>query len=107
MGDAETFNPDREFSEAELWHEQPFAAYNPNSKRLSPFTYPPRDCLGKNFAQMEMRTILSYLYRNFSFSLAEPMLSGDYDPSEYVGINYPNRGLPLHATPRHDTLKLS
>jgi hypothetical protein len=26
----------------------------------------PRDCIGKNFAQMEMRTILTQLFRSFS-----------------------------------------
>jgi len=125
--DAETFNPDREFTNDEIYYGQPFAGFNPHSKRLSPFTYPPRDCLGKNFAQMEMRAILSYLFRNFTFELAEPMKSGDYDASAYNGLNAGTmgpadltqpfkdrngikvaaRGLPLHVSPRHDKLKLS
>jgi len=70
--DVHRFNPDRDFTEDELWHDQPFAAYNPSTKRFSPFTYAPRDCIGKNFAQMEMRTIMAHMLRNFTFELVEP-----------------------------------
>mmetsp|Transcript_6236 Transcript_6236/g.7584 ORF Transcript_6236/g.7584 Transcript_6236/m.7584 type:complete len:575 (+) Transcript_6236:49-1773(+) len=69
--DAEEFNPMREFSEDEVWGGH-FKGYNPASKRFSPFTFQPRDCLGKNFAQMEMRMILAHLFHKFSFSLSEP-----------------------------------
>jgi len=47
--DAAVFNPDREFTADELWNGDPFMAYNPSSDRYSPFTYAPRDCIGKNF----------------------------------------------------------
>ena len=36
----------------ELWHDQVYAARNPHSRRFSPFTHTPRDCIGKNFAQV-------------------------------------------------------
>ena len=52
------FNPMREFRGNELWDGASFAGYNPQSERYSPFTFTPRDCMGKNFAQMEMRVIL-------------------------------------------------
>ena len=54
--DANQFNPDRAFRGAELWGDsggdsgasgQHFAAWNPATERFSPFTYPPRDCIGK------------------------------------------------------------
>jgi len=81
--DVHVFNPDRSYADDELWHDESFMAYNPSSKRYSPFTYPPRDCLGKNFAQMEMRMILSQLFRDFTFALAEPTRS---EPAEsYLG----------------------
>jgi len=64
------FNPDREFETDEVWGGDAFQGYNPSTKRYSPFTYPPRDCMGKNFAQMEMRTILSHIYSSFTFELA-------------------------------------
>jgi len=83
--DASVFNPDREFTSDELWNGDAFMCYNPSTERFSPFTFPPRDCLGKNFAQMEMRTILSHLFRNFTFKLAPP--TDAYDPSSYLGIN--------------------
>ena len=69
--DAAVFNPDREWKDDELWHDQVFAGRNPHSRRFSPFTHAPRDCIGKNFAQMEMRTILTQLFRDFTFELTE------------------------------------
>ena len=84
--DAARFNPDRAFEEAEVWHGRVFAAYSPHSKRYSPFTFPPRDCIGKNFAQMEARTILAHLFHRFRFELAEEFRA--HDPSSYLGVNY-------------------
>lgn len=48
--DALVFNPDRDFKDDEVWHGKPFAGYNPSTPRFSPFTFGPRDCMGKNFA---------------------------------------------------------
>jgi cytochrome P450 len=73
--DADLFNPDREWDSKEVWFDSGFAAYSPSTPRFSPFTYPPRDCIGKNFAQMEMRTILAHLLKDFTFELAEPTVS--------------------------------
>ena len=64
---AEKFDPDRQFNGSELWDGKVFTASNPNSERFSPFTFPPRDCIGKNFAQMEMRVVISNLLRDFTF----------------------------------------
>eukprot|EP01060_Flectonema_neradi_P010097 TRINITY_DN17225_c0_g1_i1.p1 TRINITY_DN17225_c0_g1~~TRINITY_DN17225_c0_g1_i1.p1 ORF type:complete len:568 (+),score=117.18 TRINITY_DN17225_c0_g1_i1:54-1706(+) len=64
---ASQFDPDRDFVGAELWDGKVFTASNPNSERFSPFTYPPRDCIGKNFAQMEIRVVISNLLRDFNF----------------------------------------
>ena len=69
--DVNEFNPDRKFEGTELWDNQPFAAYNPATPRFSPFSFQPRDCLGKNFAQMEMRTILPQMFRHFDFTLTK------------------------------------
>lgn len=70
--DADIFNPDREFQDNEVWGGEAFHGSNPQSDRFSPFTFTPRECLGKNFAQMEMRTILSNVFRKFTFVLSEP-----------------------------------
>ncbi|GBG28701.1 Cytochrome P450 714C3 [Hondaea fermentalgiana] len=84
--DVDEFNPDREFKDAELWYDQGLAAYNPASDRFSPFTYPGRDCIGKNFAHMEMRLILANLLRNYEFALTEEYLEAD--AGTYLGVNY-------------------
>ena len=67
--DVNEFNPDRDFKEDEIYNNNGFGTYNPNSERFSPFTYPPRDCIGKNFSQIEMRIILLHLLKNFTFCI--------------------------------------
>ena len=69
--DSEIFNPDREFIEDELWNNTVINSYNPSSERFSPFIYGPRDCIGKNFSQIEMRIILLYIIREFEFTLTD------------------------------------
>ena len=83
--DAEIFNPDREFRDNEIWNNQVFSATNPASERFQPFSYSPRDCLGKNFAQMEMRLILIYLLKDFTFTLTQTQTL--HSTEEYQGIN--------------------
>merc|ERR1712242_201559 len=71
--DADCFNPHREFLPDELMRVgSEKSAMNPQSHRFSPFAYSPRSCLGKNFAQMEMRLIVSYLLHAYTFTLAPP-----------------------------------
>jgi hypothetical protein len=72
--DCDIFNPDRDFKEDEIWNDSVIASYNPCSNRFSPFTYGPRDCIGKNFSQIEMRIILLYLFKNFTFSVSTDQL---------------------------------
>lgn len=83
--DVMAFNPEREFSDVELSMVWNTAGYNPATPRFSPFTYGPRDCMGRNFAQMEMRLILVTLFRHFNFELAGS--SASYDPETFQGIN--------------------
>jgi len=71
--DVDMFNPHRDFKPEEMMRVgSSRAAMNPESERFSPFTNSPRSCLGKNFAQLEMRLILSYLLQSYTFSLAPP-----------------------------------
>lgn len=75
--DADVFNPDRAFVGSEVWDGHSFKGYNPATPRFSPFTYEPRDCLGKNFAHMEMRTIMANVFRKFDFSLSDAYANHD------------------------------
>ena len=86
--DVNEFNPDRNFRDDEIWGGETFKGYNPSSERFSPFTFAPRDCLGKNFAQMEMRTILANVFHRFKFDLSEPYKNFDT-------IKQRTNGLPL------------
>ena len=81
-----TFNPDREFVSSEIWDHKGFGYYNLESDRFSPFTYGPRNCLGKNFSHMEMRLILLNLFKNHDFTLSEKQSLTADDP-KYMGIN--------------------
>lgn len=93
--DADDFNPRREFKDEELARVGcPMAAANPSSDRFSPFAHSPRSCLGRNFAQMEMRLIMVYLLRDFSFSLGSSYtklmhrtMGSSPAPEEFRGIN--------------------
>jgi len=100
--DANEFNPDRDFKENEIWGghgaSTAFAATNPASKRFSPFTFTPRDCLGKNFAQMEIRTIFSNVFRHFSFSLSEPYANHDAEKDDPIE-NFAGTMGPRDLTP--------
>ena len=80
------FNPEREFQDSEIWHHKGFGGYNVSSERDSPFTYGPRNCLGKNFSHMEMRLILLHLFRDFDFTLSSLQAETVDDP-RYMGIN--------------------
>ena len=69
--DVHVFNPDREFKDDEIWENMGINSYNPSTERFSPFTYGPRDCIGKNFSQIEMRLIVINLMKNFTFYVPE------------------------------------
>lgn len=69
------YNPEREFKDEELWNNTVINLYNPGTERFSPFTYGPRDCIGKNFSQIEMRLLLLHLLRHFNFSVTEKQLN--------------------------------
>ena len=84
--DADLFNPDREFKDGEIWDKNGYMYYNPASDRFSPFSYPNRDCIGKNFAQMEMRLILLHLLKDYNFMLTEKQLLYSHNDN-YNGIN--------------------
>jgi len=88
--DVNTFNPDRDWAPEEIWHEEGLRGYNPSTERFSPFTFQPRDCIGKNFAHMEMRAILCYLLQSYSFELS-PQAAG-FDPIKFLGVNYGTMG---------------
>lgn len=85
--DAGVFNPDRDFQGREIWDDRGLAAFNPSTERFAPFTYGPRDCLGKNFAQSEMRAILCYVLSRFSFELDETARI-----DEVRGVNFGTMG---------------
>lgn len=112
--DADEFNPRRNFSPEELSRVGGnLAARTPQSPRYSPFAHAPRTCLGRNFAQMEMRLIVSYLVRNFEFRLtpAYEHLRGKVcgatvdssDPGAFRGVNKATMGpLDLEGSVKMD-----
>lgn len=72
------FNPYREFSNDEIWTNG-FSGKNPESYRYSPFMYNSRSCLGKHFANIEMRIILLYLFKEYIFVLSPDQKSKDIE----------------------------
>ena len=113
-GDADTFNPNREWREGEVAKVGcARAAVTIESERFSPFAHAPRGCLGRNFAQMEMRVIMLHLLRDFSFELAPPndiLADRELGPTagltEFRGVNKATMGpmdleRPSHLKPMH------
>ena len=101
------FNPDREWLPEETWFGKSFGGTNPASHRFAPFTFPPRGCIGMNFAQMESRVILSKMFREYTFEFAEPTKAkalAAHTREHFLGVNrgtmQPDGGLWIKATPR-------
>jgi len=112
--DADIFNPHREFTDSEIWNHEGFGTFSVSSERYSPFTYGPRNCIGKNFSHMEMRLILLYIFKSFDFALSELQMETVDDP-KYKGFNtftmgpksvYENElvGMYAHVIPRSSKL---
>jgi cytochrome P450 len=113
--DVNIFNPHREFKNEEIWDYNGFGSYNVSSERYSPFTYGPRNCIGKNFSHMEMRLILLNIFKNYRFQLEDQQSKLVDDPS-YMGfnlftmgpLNIKNEkqplGMHLHIIPRNSKL---
>lgn len=108
--DADDFNPERKFFNEEMTHVGcPMAARNPQSQRFSPFAHQPRSCLGRNFAQMEMRLIMLNLFRDFNFKLAPPydtLVGSKMGPTpgqhEFRGVNRATMGpMDLERSSEH------
>ncbi|KAK5991453.1 Cytochrome P450 monooxygenase dtxS2 [Cladobotryum mycophilum] len=65
--DAKNFRPERWLPEVHSDPSSPF--YNDNRNCLKPFSYGPRNCIGRNLAYHEMRLILSKVLWNFDLAL--------------------------------------
>lgn len=105
--DVEDFNPKREWLPEEIYgSEDAWSASAPQSYRFCPFTFSPRNCIGKAFALNEARIILFHALRNFEFELAPASLGEDGNPLplEEISINTatlgPKDGLWVYAKPR-------
>ena len=84
--DVNLFNPHRNFLDSEIWNYEGFGTFNVSSHRFSPFTYSPRNCIGKNFSHMEMRLILLHLFKQYDFNLSYDQLLTTQQ-NDYQGIN--------------------
>lgn len=84
--DADIFNPDRDFKQEEIWDGAGLKMNNPYSERFTPFSVPPRDCIGRNFSQLEMRLILINLFKEYNFVLSNKQACNSFN-KEYMGIN--------------------
>ncbi len=82
---ADIFDPHRHFEDSEIWSHKGFATYNVSSPRFSPFTYGPRNCIGKNFSHMELRLILLHLFKHYTFTLSKDQAQRDDQTN--LGLN--------------------
>jgi cytochrome P450 len=63
----DSFCPERWLKSTHPLYESKFA--NDNRDVFKPFSYGPRDCIGKNLAYAEMRLIVSHLLYRFDFEV--------------------------------------
>ncbi|KAF4539586.1 Benzoate 4-monooxygenase cytochrome p450 protein [Lasiodiplodia theobromae] len=68
------FLPERWLPAARTDPASPF--FNDRREVHKPFSFGPRDCIGRNLAYHEMRLILAKLLWNFDMELAEPLSTG-------------------------------
>lgn len=98
---ANEFNPHRKFKDEEIWSYKGFGTTNIQSDRFSPFTYGPRNCIGKNFSHMEMRLILLHIFKSYDFNLSQEQIKrnvqginlftmgpSSYKKDELVGVYF-------------------
>ena len=112
--DAYEFNPHREFHQHEMQkgacpEEARFSAQTPCTRRFHPFSVPRRDCMGKNFAMIEMKLLLARMLENYTFELAGETLK-DQDvaplPSNEVYQRW-CRDVPGTVQPRQIFLRIT
>lgn len=63
-----SFRPERFLDNADAEKEGKFAADKKDA--MQPFSFGPRNCIGRNLASAEMRVILARLVYNFDLKLA-------------------------------------
>jgi len=86
FSDPLTFNPERFMTK-----DNSVTAYN-----YLPFSLGPRNCIGQNFAKIEMKIIVTKLVQNFDFRLKENQQLG---PILYSTLR-PRDGAQVYITPR-------
>jgi len=74
----EFFSPSTDEFIPDRWLDQS-EKYNTNRTAFIPFSYGPANCVGKQFALLEMRMVAASLFQTLEFSLAE-----GYDPSKWA-----------------------
>ena len=89
-------NDPRHWEDPTLFNPSRFSGES--GKNVRPFTYMPfsaglRNCIGKNFAMLEMKVVLANIFRKFSFSNPHPELK---DPPRMGNLTLrPMNGVPV------------
>ncbi|KAF9301849.1 hypothetical protein BGZ74_006198 [Mortierella antarctica] len=84
--DAEVYNPER-------W----MTGEKPSSSKFPAFHTGPRTCLGQQFATVEAVTIMSLLFRSFTFELMDPHTEPEYTAGLTLNMA---KGLPVRVKRR-------
>ncbi|TLS22254.1 uncharacterized protein PpBr36_10073 [Pyricularia pennisetigena] len=98
--DPDSFRPQRFLPPTHPMHDARLAAGS-NMAAFKPFSYGPRDCLGKNLAYAEMNLVASRLLLRFDVELAEGT-SEDWLDSQLSFVIWEKGDLMLKLTERRD-----
>ncbi|KAF1976980.1 cytochrome P450 [Bimuria novae-zelandiae CBS 107.79] len=96
--DAQSFHPERWLQEVYTDPASPF--HNDRRDAHRPFSFGPRDCIGRNLAYHEMRLILAMVLWNFDLKLDEGMENWENQPIFGIWAKPPLR---VHIAPRKAT----
>ncbi|KAI1638389.1 cytochrome P450 [Biscogniauxia mediterranea] len=78
--DPDNFHPERWLSPTHPLYDPAFA--NDNRAAFKPFSFGPRDCIGKNLAMSEMRLIMASILFHYDFKLEEGQ--SDWQSSQMI-----------------------
>ncbi|KAL7928659.1 cytochrome P450, partial [Trichoderma chlorosporum] len=93
----DSYIPERWLSKSHPFNDSRFE--NDNRAVFKPFSYGPRDCVGKNLAYSEMRLIVARMFYQFDFKLAPEQ--DDWHSSQRTFLAWERKPLYVYLKRRH------
>jgi len=99
--DPEDFKPER-FQFTQENHGQSTIASSRHPYAFIPFSAGPKHCIGQKYAMLELKVVLSWVLRKFTFSVSSNVKNDTENESSWEILLVPVGGMPLIVSPRDD-----